>query len=108
MFKLQDVSPDIASRVDYMNVVVIVGPEICGRCDQTAKLLDKAGIRWVKVTVEDSEHPLIKALKDHLGVKQTDFVNLPMVFVGGIYRWHDMNGFEIHKLTKSRERELVA
>jgi glutaredoxin len=98
---LRELAPAIAAEVDFMNNVVIVGPETCPRCDRTAKLLDTKGIKWIKVVVEDSEHPLIVALKKHLGVKPTGFVNMPMVFVNGEFRWHDMNAFAISELAKS-------
>lgn len=103
---LQELAPEIAAEVDFMNNVVIVGPETCPRCDRTAKLLDTKGIPWVKAIVEDREHPLIVALKERLGVKPGGFVQMPMVFVNGEFRWHDMNALAISELAKSYE--LVA
>ena len=97
---LQELAPEIAAKVDFMNNVVIVGPELCPRCLSTGRLFDELGIKWVKVVVEDSEHPLIVALKKRLGVP---FANMPMVFVNGEFRWHDMNRYEIMKLAKSRD-----
>ncbi|MET0979643.1 MAG: glutaredoxin domain-containing protein [Candidatus Saccharimonadales bacterium] len=102
---LQELAPAIAAEVDFMNNVVIIGPETCPRCDRTAKLLDTKGIKWVKAVVEDKEHPLVVALKKHLGIP-TGFVNMPMVFVHGEFRWHDMNAFAISELAKAYD--LVA
>ena len=101
VFTLQEVTPEIAAKVDYMNNVVIFGPEDCPRCDRTAKLLDAKGIKWIKHVVEDSGHPLIVALKAHLRLEPTDLVPMPMVFVNGEFRWHDINPVEISKLAKS-------
>lgn len=103
---LQELAPEIAQTVDYMDNVIIIGPTICSRCDQTGKLFKTKGIAYIKVIVENREHALIVALKKHLGVEPDDFVNMPMVFVNGEFRWHDMNMFEISNLAKSYE--LVA
>jgi glutaredoxin len=100
---LQELAPDIAAEVDFMNVVVIIGPKICPRCERTGKLFNTKGIKWVKAVVEDREHPLIVALKKHLGVDPDDFVQMPMVFVNGEFRWHDMNPVKISELAKSFE-----
>jgi glutaredoxin len=101
VFTLQEIAPEIATEVDFENYVVVAGPKICPRCDSTIKQLEDKGIKTVKVVVEDSEHPLIVALKRHLGIKLDDFVNMPMVFVNGEFRWHDLSKFEIMKLAKS-------
>ena len=101
MFTLQGIAPEIAAEVDFENDVVVAGPKICPKCDSTIKQLKEKGIKVIKVIVEDREHPLIVALKKHLGVKPDDFVSMPMVFVNGEFRWNDLSKFEIMKYARS-------
>lgn len=106
MLTLPDIAPSIAAEVDYMNYVVIFGPEICGYCENTMKQLKAGGIQSIKIVVEDNKHPVVVALKVHLGVDPDAPIQMPAVFVNGEFRWNDMNRFEIMRLIKSRE--LVA
>lgn len=95
MFTLQDLAPEIAAKVDYMNNVVVIGPEFCPNCLRTGKLLDQVKIPWEKHVLEDRMHPLIVALREQLGVAPGTPVEVPMVFVKGVFAWNDHNPAEI-------------
>ena len=95
MFTLQDLASEIAANVDFMNNVVVIGPELCPRCTMTGKLLDKVKIPWEKYVIEDRMHPLIVALRERVGVEPGTPVEMPMVFIKGVFSWNDHNPAEI-------------
>lgn len=104
---LEQIAPEIAAQYDLENVVLIIGPEICGDCRMTMKLLEKKGITSIKHVVDDREHPVLVALRAHLGLEPDAPVPLPAVFVKGEFRWNGgVNGYAIHEL--ANELELAA
>jgi glutaredoxin len=98
---LQELVPEIVTDFDVANLVIVVGTPECPKCTRTGKLFDAKGIKWAKYAIEDSHHPILVALRERLGVAADKPIDLPVVFVDGEYRWHDLNPVEISALAKS-------
>ena len=103
---LEKIAPEIAAEYDVENVVIVIGPTICGDCHMTIKLLEKKGVKSIKYVIDDREHPVLVALRAHLGLDPEATVSLPAVFVKGQFRWNGLNGMEIS--TVAEELALAA
>lgn len=96
--KLADIAPEILEAIGDDTRVVVVGTKECPKCDRTIKFLANKGIAAGKYVIEDRFHPVLVALREHLGLDPEAVVALPAVFVDGVYRWHDFNGAAISEL----------
>lgn len=95
---LGDIAPEILEAAKDDVRVIIVSTVVCPKCDRTIKFLANKGIAAVKYVIEDRFHPVLVALREHLGLDPEAVVALPAVFVDGVFRWHDFNGAAISEL----------
>ena len=105
---LEEIAPEILVTATDGVRVIIISTVICPRCDRTVKLLDQKGIASVKYVIEDRFHPVLVALRKHLGLEPEAPVDLPAVFVDGVFRWHHLNPAAVLDLSKEFENEAEA
>lgn len=106
--RLEEIAPEILEAATDDVRVIIISTVVCPRCDRTIKLLNQKGIASVKYVIEDRFHPVLVALREYLGLESEAPVDLPAVFVDGVFRWHHLNPAAVLDLAKEFENEAGA
>lgn len=102
ILRLSDIDPKLAAELNADETVVMFGPTICGDCTASLRLLGLGKVRAVKYTIDDSEHPVIVACKEYLGVSGGK-VSSPFVFEFGVFSWTGMDTDEILRVTTAQK-----
>lgn len=106
--RLDQIAPEMLELAGEARVTIFAPPTFCARCTWTERSCNEKGIATAKIILDDRLHPILVALRVHLGLGPEAPITMPAVFVDGVYAWHDNQPNKVEEIAAQFQEEAEA